>query len=341
MKALQKVGSVRPSGLLRPYEWPAPTPAQTLKHGSLIASGRSALGQPGKVGAGFLVAGGMAALSASLTTHWTGNDGAILTVIGCLCLAGGSALFCIGDRMPHWALHIAGVADIAAVTVGAAIGPSGHVDFAVLYIWIVVWAALFFGPLVTLTYAVTVGITYALLLGIGPAVDNPVAAWLATIGTGAFAGAVVLGLVSVLRSDARVDALTGLPNRRSWDERLDGELERTRRAGTALSVAMIDLDNFKRVNDLRGHDAGDVLLKELSVAWQGVVRGGGDFGLLAPSCDATGIQRLGERLAETTPDGIAYSIGTVTWDGNETAGDLLRRADQSMYRDKLLHRHHR
>ena len=52
MKALQKVGSVRPSGLLRPYEWPAPTPAQTLKHGSLIASGRSALGQPGKVGAG-------------------------------------------------------------------------------------------------------------------------------------------------------------------------------------------------------------------------------------------------------------------------------------------------
>ena len=66
-----------------------------------------------------------------------------------------------------------------------------------------------------------------------------------------------LGLVAELRSDSRKDHLTGLANRRSWDERLDDELERSIRTATPVSVALLDLDDFKAVNDRGGHQAGD------------------------------------------------------------------------------------
>lgn len=349
MEVPQAVGSPRHGGLHADEE-PARAPARLRTFGLGTERARAMLTQPGKVGAAFLVAGGVAALSASLMAHWSTSDSIILMVIGCLCILGGGAVFHFGGRIPLWAMHVIGVAALVAVTVGAGIGPRGHVDFAALYIWIVVWAALFFSPLVATSYAVAVGIAYALVLAIGPVVPNPLAAWLATFGTSVFAGAVVLGLVSVLRSDARKDPLTGLPNRRSWDEHLENEIERSRRSGSPLSVAMIDLDSFKSVNDRRGHDAGDALLKELAAAWRGVVRGGGDiiarlggdeFGVLAPGSDATGIERMAERIAEVTPQSVPYSIGTATWDGGESAGDLLRRADNSMYQVKLLHRSRR
>jgi len=158
---------------------------------------------------------------------------------------------------------------------------------------------------------------------------------------------VVLGLVSVLRSTAREDPLTGLANRRSWDERLEEELERSRRTGQALSVVMIDLDGFKAVNDRGGHEAGDLLLKELARAWQTATRGGGDFlarlggdefGVLAPGSDAIGIRRLAKRLGDAPPEGVSCSTGAVTWDGTENAADLVRRADRAMYQTKLRHR---
>ena len=63
---------------------------------------------------------------------------------------------------------------------------------------------------------------------------------------------VVLGLVNMLRSTARTDPLTGLANRRMWDERFEEEMERSARSGTALSVVMVDLDGFKAVNDAGG-----------------------------------------------------------------------------------------
>ena len=302
------------------------------------------LGHPAKVAAGFWAAGALAALAACFTAHWAhGEVGALLAIAG-LALLGSGVHFFADERMPYWALHVGAAAALALVTTAAAVGASSQIDFAVFYIWVVVYAALFFSPVATVAYAGAVGVIYAVLLGIGPAVNNPQAAWLVIFGGETVAGAVVLGLVSVLRSDARKDPLTGLANRRSWDERLEEEIERTRRAGTALSVAMIDLDNFKAVNDRQGHDAGDLLLQELSAAWQGVVRGGGDFlarlggdefGLLVPGSDASGARRLANRLVEVAPEGVAYSIGVATWDGEETAGNLLRRADQTMYREKL------
>ncbi|HSO54917.1 MAG TPA: GGDEF domain-containing protein, partial [Actinomycetes bacterium] len=79
-------------------------------------------------------------------------------------------------------------------------------------------------------------------------------------------------LVSRLQGLARTDPLTGIPNRRVWDEELPHELERARRTGAGVCVAMIDLDNFKAYNDRHGHQAGDLVLKEAVSAWRAEVR---------------------------------------------------------------------
>ena len=71
---------------------------------------------------------------------------------------------------------------------------------------------------------------------------------------------------------ARTDSLTGVPNRRPWDEELARELARAGRSGQPVCVALLDLDHFKGYNDRHGHQAGDRFLKEAAAAWQAVVR---------------------------------------------------------------------
>ena len=157
-----------------------------------------------------------------------------------------------------------------------------------------------------------------------------------------------LDMVAELRSDSRQDHLTGLANRRSWDERLDDELERSNRSGKPVAVALLDLDGFKAVNDRDGHLAGDIVLQKFATSWQRVMRLGGDFvarlggdefGLLAPGSTSGGVRSIARRHSLTEPGGPAYSLGVATWDGSETAGQLVQRADLSMYRAKS--RNHR
>ncbi|HUX05160.1 MAG TPA: GGDEF domain-containing protein [Acidimicrobiales bacterium] len=216
-----------------------------------------------------------------------------------------------------------------------------------LYIWVVVFAALYFRPFLAILYLGGVGVAFAVVLMLNPSIANPVTTWLLIIGSAAILSTVTISLVSVLRSRSVNDPLTGLANRRAWDERLDEEMERTRRSNAALSMAMIDIDQFKVVNDRDGHHAGDQLLCQFADGWREVIRGGGDFlarlggdefGVLSPSTSELGIQRLAKRLHEIMPGGVSCSIGVVTWDGTETAGELVRRADEAMYRAKRARR---
>jgi len=75
-------------------------------------------------------------------------------------------------------------------------------------------------------------------------------------------------LLTRLERAARTDDLTGLPNRRAWDEYLTRELAHAKRLGTPLCVAILDLDHFKEYNDRHGHQAGDRFLKQAAAAWQ-------------------------------------------------------------------------
>jgi diguanylate cyclase (GGDEF)-like protein len=117
------------------------------------------------------------------------------------------------------------------------------------------------------------------------------------------------------------------------------ELERARRSGSPLCVAMLDLDHFKRFNDDNGHQAGDRVLKEAAAAWRGAVRaidllaryGGEEFGLLLPACSIDDAIVVVGRVQAATPDGVTCSIGLAAWDFREGAGELVRRADEALY----------
>jgi diguanylate cyclase len=148
-------------------------------------------------------------------------------------------------------------------------------------------------------------------------------------------------LVSRLEGLARTDPLTGVPNRRVWEEELPRELERARRTGAGLCLAMIDLDDFKAYNDRFGHQAGDLVLKEAASAWRAQVRsadllaryGGEEFVLLLPACALDDAVRIIERLRAVTPL-VTCSVGLACWNFQEAPADLVARADQALYAAK-------
>lgn len=151
-----------------------------------------------------------------------------------------------------------------------------------------------------------------------------------------------ISLLTRLEVMARTDELTGLPNRRAWQEELPREIARAERSGDTLCVAMLDLDRFKRYNDDFGHQAGDRLLKEVAGAWIAALRatdtlaryGGEEFALALPACSPSRALEVVERLCEATPGGQTCSAGIAVWDGSESAGEVLGRADWALYHSK-------
>jgi len=141
---------------------------------------------------------------------------------------------------------------------------------------------------------------------------------------------------------ASTDSLTGLPNRRVWEDALPRELARSVRSGAPVSIAMLDLDRFKAYNDLHGHQGGDLMLKELAAVWPGELRdsdllarfGGEEFALLLPDCGAADVLRVVEKVRTATPTEMTSSAGAAVWDGVEEAEELLRRADDALYEAK-------
>ena len=147
------------------------------------------------------------------------------------------------------------------------------------------------------------------------------------------------------------DALTGLPNRELFFDRLEQALARARRRTVPLAVLFIDLDGFKQVNDVHGHEAGDTVLAEAGDRLRALVRtadtvaryGGDEFTILAEEvADVEAAQHLGERVAEELarpyPGGLQLgaSVG-VAFTANPAAttpDGLIRRADHAMYRSK-------
>jgi diguanylate cyclase (GGDEF)-like protein/PAS domain S-box-containing protein len=149
----------------------------------------------------------------------------------------------------------------------------------------------------------------------------------------------LLGRVEAM---ARTDELTGLANRRAWDEELRRELERATRLGYSLHVVMLDLDRFKAYNDSFGHQAGDALLREVGAEWRIVSRvtdfvaryGGDEFALLLPDCSDEAAIAVVERLRAALPPDVTCCAGLARWDGRMTADEIVGRADAAMYEAK-------
>jgi diguanylate cyclase (GGDEF)-like protein len=162
--------------------------------------------------------------------------------------------------------------------------------------------------------------------------------------------------VGELDRAARIDALTGLYNRRELDERLAGLASHGRRNGIEIGVLLVDVDRFKQINDTLGHATGDAVLQEIATRLRAEVRaedvvgrwGGEEFLLLAPGSDLKGRQQLAERLRRavadgpiTTPDGqrlaVTISVGCAGGPADDP-GTVLAMADAAMYGAKAAGR---
>jgi diguanylate cyclase len=153
---------------------------------------------------------------------------------------------------------------------------------------------------------------------------------------------------------ARHDPLTSLANRRVFDMALDSECRRASREGHSLSLLMLDLDNFKQLNDSRGHLAGDIVLRSVGRVLAGFARragdvaaryGGEEFAVLLPDTDEQAACALAQeicqamreiRLVHVAPWPVTASVGVATRTSADTGGPdmLLRQADQALYAAK-------
>jgi diguanylate cyclase (GGDEF)-like protein len=141
-----------------------------------------------------------------------------------------------------------------------------------------------------------------------------------------------------LRVLAGTDPLTGTANRRAWDDEIAIALEEAELDRRPLAVALLDLDDFKGFNDRFGHQAGDRLLKEVSAAWQSILRvsdvlariGGDEFAVLLNGCSLETAAQIAERLRSAVP-AANCSVGVAAWDRAETVEELLARADEALY----------
>ena len=145
-----------------------------------------------------------------------------------------------------------------------------------------------------------------------------------------------------------------MANRQCFEETLAGEMARARRHPERhLTVALIDIDDFKLINDRHGHGQGDLLLREMSAAWVHQLRetdylarfdppdgrsmvarfGGDEFAVLLTGCDDENAVTVMGRLQSVRPD-VTISVGVALWGGTETAEALMGRADVSLYAAK-------
>jgi diguanylate cyclase len=158
--------------------------------------------------------------------------------------------------------------------------------------------------------------------------------------------------LEVQRQKALIDPLTGLPNRAAWSERLEHEINQWQQHGNTLSLAMLDLDHFKRINDNYGHLAGDKVLKIIATVLRKRLRGsdfiarfgGEEFVLLMPGTPPA----VGAKLLETLRAAIeacpfhfkgervtiTISMGLAIFRAGEHSDLVLKRADQALYRAK-------
>jgi diguanylate cyclase (GGDEF)-like protein/putative nucleotidyltransferase with HDIG domain len=284
-----------------------------------------------------------------------------IAVLGALCVVFAIVLIAMRERLPERALPAMLAAGAVLVSLGIVFSRDATSPYAFFYVWVAVEAFFFLGGRAALPLVGFIGVCYAAaLLAVPSAGGDAVVRWLFTVGA-CLVSSVLAGvlqaraqmLLEEASEAARTDALTGLLNRRGFEETITLELARTTRSGGSLSVIIADLDHFKALNDRFGHQVGDVALQRLAVLCREGKRvvdsaariGGEEFALVLPYTDTNGAYLVAERLRRLIHDGasdetmLTASFGIAAYPEHGTDEDsLLRAADQALYVAKQLGR---
>ena len=259
-----------------------------------------------------------------------------------------------------WMVHVVLAAGTFFICLADYFAGVGAGVYSAMFVWVVLMAASFFSRQALIAQVVWILACWALtLLALDGSTTgfSSMTRWVLGSLVLIVAAAVMSEIVAGRRATevdrerlqrelvhmAHHDHLTGVANRRLFEQELPRELARSKRRGASLCVLALDLDHFKAYNDKHGHVAGDHLLKASASAWSGVLRscdllarlGGDEFVALLPDCMPEEAIRVADRLLQSVPLDQTCSTGIACWDGHESAEALLGRADKFMYAAKL------
>jgi len=266
---------------------------------------------------------------------------ALLAGIGLVAVTAALTLLLTGPDVspPHLHFVVLLLVALHGVMVAAAATERGLMMSALGYTWIAVYVASFMPPRAARAYAATmiVALGVSLLFAHAP---TDLSVWLTISAMVWVAVAVLIRLHARLRADAHTDGLTGLLNRTGFTAAAARQRAMARRRGEPLALVIIDLDDFKRVNDRDGHAAGDRLLIELARAWTALLRpgdllarfGGDEFVLVIEGTSEDQIGNVLARLARSHP--APWTSGAVVCSDDESLDEALQRADARLYEAK-------
>jgi diguanylate cyclase (GGDEF)-like protein len=258
------------------------------------------------------------------------------------------------ERRPEWQLVLIGL--LMVVVVGLAdYVTSDQLAFSIFYLGPVVFIGWFVSWRMGMLFALLAALTWAYLDVVsGPHFSDFAHVWNSVVRFAFFV--IVVSLTTYAkhardreRVSARTDSLTDVANGRAFQERATLAIAAQRRTGQPLTLAYIDLDRFKQINDTYGHSSGDEVLQVVAAAIQGRLRatdlvarlGGDEFALLLPDTGLASARRVLEDVDESVRlavDGrwsVGQTIGAVTFtEAPPSIDDMVRRADDLMFEGK-------
>jgi diguanylate cyclase (GGDEF)-like protein len=266
-----------------------------------------------------------------------------------------AALVAFGPRLPRRALALLGPLGVTLIAYALATSP-GPGDGAVLYALPVIWTTVFFGRRGAIGILACVAAAHAITLLELPASSSYPGRWMDVMVSVTGVAIVVLVLerrnellVERLAGEARTDPLTGLLNRRGFDEHASRELAHAGRDGRPIALATFDIDHFKRINDDWGHIVGDRVLTRLAEVLAGETRGidvaarlgGEEFAVLMPGSDEAGAEAFTQRVraalaasdCSDVPE-VRVSAGLTVTTVPAEVQVMLERVDSALYAAK-------
>ncbi len=314
-----------------------PAPAPTTRSGGDVIAGM-------RVKA--LIAGAMLLVGGLFSVVTSGDMDRRASIwmplaVGAISTAAGALLLLVRRAGTELALHLAMLlgAAVIVVTVGLSNDVVGLVTGAGFMVWVSVYAACFFSVRQTIAHVAVSYLALAVVvIHVAPS-DSPL-----VIG-GSLVNSIVMGCcagwLSVrLRAAALVDPLTGVANSRAWRSVIADEFERADRSGHPLSVAFVDVDGLKQLNDTDGHSAGDHAIAAVARALSDGVRsfdvvariGGDEFIVLLPDATAEMARVALGRVMDASP--VPFSVGVAQRRSGECPDEVVERADHEMYEMK-------
>ncbi|RZU32461.1 GGDEF domain-containing protein [Blastococcus saxobsidens] len=270
-----------------------------------------------------------------------GNRRLVLLILSLVALLAAAGVGRWGARWPRSLFHGAVGVATALIVTAVLVAPDPVTSFAAatLIAFVVVDAHFFFSGRQALAHLVVAvaGVTAALLVSDGVPLGATLGLDLVLTGIG-----IVIHRLVVLASSASIDPLTGLSNRRGFDQALDELMSEAARVRGVLSAVLIDVDHFKSVNDTHGHEAGDRVLCRVADVWRHELpagamfarHGGDEFSLLLPGMPGPEALALVRRICALHPD-VSLSCGVAQYRSGDSASQLMRSADRALYDAKI------